>query len=52
VSVTDLKDMASDFAPTFRREFMKASHLLIQHAQFRRDREATETQPIRADSRP
>lgn len=52
VSVADLKDMASDLAPTFRREFMKVSRLLIQHAQFRRDREATETQLIGADSRP
>jgi hypothetical protein len=52
MSVADLKDMAPDFAPTFRREFIKASHLLIQHGQFRRDRETTESQPIGADSRP
>jgi hypothetical protein len=37
LTVADLKGMALGVAPTFRREFIKASRLLIQHAQFRRD---------------
>jgi hypothetical protein len=48
VSVPDLKDMASGVAPTFRREFVKASRLLIQHAQFRRDIEPKCAQPLTA----
>lgn len=35
----DLKGMASGVSPTFRREFLKASRLLIRHAQYRRDSE-------------
>lgn len=52
LTVADLKGMALGVAPTFRREFIKASRLLIQHAQFRRDNESKDIQPIGAGRKP
>lgn len=52
LTVADLKGMALGVAPRVRREFIKASRLLIQHAQFRRDNESKNTQPIGAGRKP
>lgn len=50
--VADLKSMALGVSPTFRREFVKASRLLIKHAQFHRDNESQDTQPFGAGCKP
>ena len=52
LTAADLKGMALGVSPTFRREFLKASRLLIKHAQFHRDNESKDTQPIGAGSKP
>ena len=52
LTVADLKGMALGVAPTLRREFVKASRLLIQHAQFHRDIEPNDTQSIESGSKP
>lgn len=52
LTVADLKGMALGVAPTFRREFVKASRLLIQDAQFRRDNESKGTQLIGTGLKP
>lgn len=48
LTVAALKDMALGVAPPYRREFLKASQLLIQHAQIYRDNEAKYAQPLTA----
>jgi hypothetical protein len=50
--VADLKSMALGVSPTFRREFLKASRLLIKHAQFHRDNESKDTRSIGAGHNP
>jgi hypothetical protein len=52
LTVADLKGMALRVAPKFRREFLKASRLLIKHAQFHRDNESQDTQPFGAGCKP
>lgn len=40
LTAADLKDMALRIAATDRREFLKATRMLIKHAQFHRDNES------------
>jgi hypothetical protein len=51
VTVGGLKSMAFEVAPPYRREFLKASRLLIQHAQVCRDGEPKHAQPLTAGYR-
>ena len=52
LTAADLKNMALRVAPTLRREFLKASRLLIEHAQFHRDNESKDTRSIGACHNP
>ena len=48
MTVGGQKAMALEVAPPYRREFMKASQLLIQHAQVYRDSEPEGARPLTA----
>lgn len=52
LTVAGLKRMAVGVAPPYRREFTKASQLLIQHAQVYRDNESYYPQALDAGIRP